>query len=213
MPSVVDIKVIAEIRNPFSGEMEKRQYGGSGVYVNPKGYILTCGHLFNFAKIISISITNIKGETVAGQLLQVNFVRDLALVKTTFYDKTPFVKLVDPRDVLVGQEVIAIGSPAGLEFTVTSGIISQMHRDVDSMYNTLQHSASINPGNSGGPLFNLKGELVGINSFYVPVSPFMPVYTGLGFAVSPSECLTFLVSCGKDIPGIRSYKWLHTLLS
>jgi serine protease Do len=213
MPAVVDISVIVEMENPFTGEVGKAKIEGSGCYVSPKGFILTCGHLFNFKKIYSISITNSQGETVAGKLLKANFKRDLALVKTTFYKETPYVRLEDPRDTQVGEEVIAIGSPAGFVFSVTNGIVSALNRDIDTMYNTVQTNTAINPGNSGGPLLNLKGELVGVVSFFVPVNPFIPVNSGLGFCVAPGQCLEFLVRCGKDIPEIRSYQWLRILLS
>ena len=212
MPAVVDIKCVVEVKNPFTGEMRKAQVEGSGVYVSPKGFILTCGHLFNFKHIYSISITNPDGETVFGKLLRADFRRDLALVKTSFYKTTPYVLLEDPRKLRVGQEVFAIGSPLGFEFSVSNGIISALYRDFKEMYNVLQTNTATNPGNSGGPLFNLQGHLVGIVSFMVTPSSFDPVFTGLGFCVSPGQQLEFLVKCGKDIPEIRNYHWFRTWL-
>ena len=213
MPAVVDIKVIVGMKNPFTGEVQKRQVEGSGVYVNSQGFILTCGHLFNFKEIYSINITNAQGETVSGKLWRADFHRDLALVQTKYYNVVPYVQLEDPRKLKIGQEVFAIGSPAGFEFSVSNGIISGLYRDVGDMYNTLQTNTAINPGNSGGPLFNLQGKLVGIVSFFVPLNQFVAINSGLGFAVSPGQQLEFLVKCGKDIPGIRRYQWLRLLLS
>jgi S1-C subfamily serine protease len=219
IPAVVDIQVVADQElHLYIGDQDlgviairKVRVGGSGCYVSSKGFILTCGHLFNFKHIYSINITNSDGSTVCGTLLKTDFKRDLALVKTTFYKTTPFVKLEDPRKTQIGEEVLAVGSPAGFAFSVTNGIISALHRDVGTMYDTVQTNTAINPGNSGGPLFNLKGELVGVVSFFVPVNPMLPVNSGLGFAVSPGQCLEFLVNCGKKIPEIRSYQWFHTL--
>lgn len=181
---------------------------GSGVFISPKGYILTCAHLFNFFKEIkTITVQSPTGDTVFGTLKIVGQGVDLALVKVDFDKVTPYVEIADPRDLRVGQEVIAIGSPLSLSFSVSQGIISALYRDFQSAYNVTQSNTAINPGNSGGPLFNMKGELVGINSFMIsPVSE--AVFTGLGFSVQCGQIIEFLVDAKRKYPDIRERKWI-----
>jgi serine protease Do len=226
MPAVVEIHVTGYIPHPIAVLIEaitgdpitndpeswiKVRILGSGVYVNAKGYILTCAHLFNgFKKIDSISVINIKDDTVSGQIVSIGDKVDLAVIKTTYYTETPFVKLADPRKLKVGQDVFAIGSPLGLSFSVTSGIISALYRDFDHAYNVTQSDVSINPGNSGGPLFNIKGELVGINSFMIPPVN-AAIFTGLGFSVQVGQCLEFLVQTGRKDKELRNKKWINLL--
>lgn len=196
MPAVVEIQVegIVEI----DGELVKARVLGSGVFISEKAHVLTCAHLFNkFETITSITVESPNGDVVSGTILKVGTNVDLALLKAGYYHKTPKVKLADPRHLRVGQEVFAIGSPLGLPFTVTTGIISALHRDVANAYNATQSDTSINPGNSGGPLFNRKGELIGINSFMVPPVP-LPIFTGLGFSVQCGEVRRFLTDAKKE---------------
>lgn len=222
MPAVVEIRVLGTVEISLTlGDSDLDQsieipvgVLGSGVYVSPKGYILTCAHLFNGIKTIkSISIINTKGDTVSGSVVLIGESVDLAIVRTTYYTSTPFVRLADPRKLKVGQDVFAIGSPLGLSFSVTSGIISALYRDFNSIYNVTQSDVSINPGNSGGPLFNIKGELVGINSFMIPPVR-AAIFTGLGFSVQVGQCLEFLVKASQKEPELKgsfhipSYWWL-----
>lgn len=205
MPSVVEIHVTGRMDFDFFGMQitQKVQILGSGVFITSNGHILTCAHLFNqFKGPIQISITSPNGDTVAGTIVKVGKKVDLAVLKAGFYHITPHVKLADSRRLKVGQEVIAIGSPLGLSFSVTTGVISALYRDFEVAYNTTQSDAAINPGNSGGPLFNLKGELIGINSFLVSDNPFVPTFSGLGFSVQCGEILRFLVDVKKIDKGL-----------
>lgn len=180
---------------------------GSGVYVSPHGYILTCAHLFSeFKKIKSITVIAPNDDSVAGKVKQINPQIDLALVKVDYYKTTPYVKLADPRKLELGQEVVAIGSPLGLSFSVSNGIISALYRDFPFAYNVTQSNTAINPGNSGGPLFNLKGELVGINVFVIPPVN-APVFTGLGFSVQSGQCLEFLAKAARKYPDMKESPW------
>jgi S1-C subfamily serine protease len=166
---------------------------GSGIYVTSSGDILTCAHLFTgFKKILSVSVVDSNGDIVAGEKVALSDRHDLGLVKTTFFKTTPFVKLADPRGMKVGQEVVAIGSPYGLPLTVTTGIISALYRDFEHSYNMTQSDAAINPGNSGGPLFNLNGDLVGINTFMLTPTEGAPTFTGIGFSVQAGQLIEFL---------------------
>lgn len=177
-------------------------YAGAGVFVSENGHILTCAHLFHADRITGISILRSDGTSQGAELLHKDDRRDLALLKIE--GPTPFARLADPRKIRVGQQVVAIGNPAGLDFTVTAGIISAVNRDFSFQYDATQSDAAINPGNSGGPLFNLDGELVGINSFFVPASP-LPVFSGLGFSVSTNQIVMFLSKFRQIDRGLPKY--------
>jgi len=179
-------------------------YLGSGVYISEKGYILTAAHLFKGDRTIKqIFIENSTGELVTGTLLRSDPKNDIALVKTSFFDKVPYVKVADPRKLQVGQEVITIGCPHKLLFSVSKGIISALNRDFNwGSYNMLQSDVLINPGNSGGPLINLRGEVVGVVSFMF-LNGFFGIPTGLGFHVESGQCYTFLIDCEKIYPDLK----------
>lgn len=210
LPAVVTIKLTYTIPDPFTGKDKTAIVSGSGVFVTSDGHILTCAHLFNLpyehSELATIELYS--GEIVAGEILAVGEDVDLAILKAPAIKNNKFVKLADPRKLRVGQEVIAIGSPLGFDFSVTHGILSALYRDIDDHYNVNQSDVFINPGNSGGPVINLRGELVGINSFIITASPFFPTFIGLGFSVQSGQCLEFLVYHGKTISPHIKYKWL-----
>jgi S1-C subfamily serine protease len=172
---------------------------GSGVFVSPKGYLLTAAHVVGFDKVISVSIIREDGDIIAANIIKIDNKNDLALLKVDYYDKVPYVKLADPRKLALGQEVFAIGAPLGLGLGVTAGIISALYVDLDNeYYNMTQSDTAINHGNSGGPLFNLEGELVGINVLMITASPFEQTFGGIGFSVQVSQCYEFLIRCVKE---------------
>jgi S1-C subfamily serine protease len=211
MPSVVDIVVIgsfeALIIDVDAGTITPKTINakieGSGVFIADKGYIVTVAHLFNeFDQITGIFVTSPNGDVVKADIVKVSETRDLAIIQASYYDKNPHVKLANPAKLAVGQEVLAIGSPLGLLFSVSHGIISALYRDMgDVNYNVTQSDTFINPGNSGGPLFNLKGELIGVNSFMMPPVR-AAVFTGLGFSVQCGEILRFLTDVKKTEKGL-----------
>ncbi len=170
-------------------------FAGTGVFVSPNGHILTCAHLFNEGVIGKITALTYNEHTYPVEILYQDVKRDLALVKIE-ETHTPFVKLAYPRSLEVGQSVFAIGYPLGYDFSVSHGVISALNRDNIGIYNATQSDTFLNPGNSGGPLFNMKGELVGINSRIIPPVD-APVFTGLGFSVSPGQILEFLTKFKK----------------
>lgn len=188
-----------------STETVMKTYLGSGVIISPNGHILTCAHLFDDGDVRSISIKTYNEYIHAGDLLYMDVKKDLALVR--IFDETPqYAKLADPRGLKVGQEVIAIGYPLALDFSVTHGIISYLNRDFKFRYNALQTDTFINPGNSGGPLFNLKGELVGINSFIIPPIN-APIFTGCGFSVEAGQIIEFLTNFKKIDASLPKFSW------
>jgi S1-C subfamily serine protease len=202
LPSCVSL-TLNVTRIDDEGNILYGRVGGSGVFINPHGYLLTCAHVVNFSSVSLINVELVNGDVVAGKLMKVSKKSDLALIKVDYFDKVAYVKLANPMNLRVGQEVIAIGSPLGLTFTVTSGIISALYRDVFDSYNVTQSDVAINPGNSGGPLFNLKGELVGINSFILTTNSPYPVFTGLGFSVQSGQCAEFLKKCERYYPDLK----------
>ncbi|MFH1756346.1 MAG: trypsin-like peptidase domain-containing protein, partial [Candidatus Latescibacterota bacterium] len=147
---------------------------GSGVIIDGKGYILTNEHVISKAEEIKVTLSN--GEMLDGALVASAPEYDLALLKVEA-DHLPFAQLGDSDSLLVGEWVIAIGSPFGTlmndpQPTVTVGVVSALHRDVNGdqtgqriFKDMIQTDASINPGNSGGPLINSRGEVIGINTF------------------------------------------------
>jgi serine protease Do len=136
---------------------------GSGFIIDPSGIVLTNAHVVDGADNVNVKLTD-KREFTA-KVLGVDKTTDIAVLKIDAKN-LPAVKTGDPAQTKVGSWVVAIGQPFGFENTVTSGIVSAKSRALpeDSYVRFIQTDAAVNPGNSGGPLFNLKGEVIGINS-------------------------------------------------
>ncbi len=165
------------------GMLPDRERGqGSGVIINQNGLVLTNAHVVE--RVDNVSITLADGTNCDGTVLGTDSITDLALVKIEQKTKSAFAPLGDSEDLEVGDWAIALGTPYGLEKTVTLGIISSLHRDINSLgfsdkrLDLIQTDAAINPGNSGGPLINANGEVIGINTL-VRSGP----GAGLGFAI------------------------------
>lgn len=157
----------------------KNQSLGSGFIISADGYILTNAHVVDGADEVMVKLTD-KREFKA-KVLGADKRTDVALIKIEAA-KLPFTRLGDPGKMKVGEWVVAIGSPFGFENTVTAGIVSAKGRSLsqENFVPFIQTDVPINPGNSGGPLFNMKGEVVGINSqIYSRSGGFM----GLSFAI------------------------------
>jgi serine protease Do len=140
---------------------------GSGFILNEDGYIVTNAHVV--AQTVDIRITSPSHDNVPATVVAVDPDHDLAVIKMDSGRAEPHLKLAAPGDIMIGETVIAIGNPFGLQHTVTRGIVSALDRDLkfseDVSYRGLiQTDAAINPGNSGGPLLNVNGELIGVTS-------------------------------------------------
>jgi serine protease Do len=166
---------------PFSegnppGGFEQRGVG-SGFVMNREGYILTNNHVVEDADQIKVKLAN--GKEYEGKVVGRDSKTDLALIKINASLDLQPLTLGNSDDLKVGSWVVAVGSPFGLEQTVTAGIVSAKGRVIGSgpYDNFIQTDASINPGNSGGPLINMKGEVVGINTAIIPSGQ------GIGFAI------------------------------
>jgi len=168
-----------QFRVPMPQEERPAQGVGSGFIVSPDGIILTNAHVVDGASNVNVKLTD-KREFTA-KVIGVDKPSDVAVLKIVAKN-LPTVKLDPADDVKVGEWVVAIGSPYGFENTVTSGIISAKSRTLpgDSYVPFIQTDVAVNPGNSGGPLFNMKGEVVGINS---QIFTHSGGYQGLSFAI------------------------------
>ena len=155
---------------------------GSGVIIDKNGLILTNAHVVE--RVDNVSVTLADGNICEGNVLGTDTVTDLALVKIENSTISSFAPLGNSEELEVGDWAIALGTPYGLEKTVTLGIVSSLHRDINSLgfsdkrLDLIQTDAAINPGNSGGPLVNSNGEVIGINTL-VRSGP----GAGLGFAI------------------------------
>ena len=202
-PGVVNIQVVKKVKNVdfgfrgnpfgdqnpfgdffgpfFEGNPPSREYKqqgvGSGFVISQDGYILTNNHVVEDADQIKVKLAN--GKEYEGKVVGRDPKTDLAIVKIERSSDLHPLTLGNSEDLKVGSWVVAIGSPFGLEQTVTAGIVSAKGRVIGSgpYDNFIQTDASINPGNSGGPLINMRGEVVGINTAIIPNGQ------GIGFAI------------------------------
>jgi len=173
---------------------------GSGFIISGDGYIVTNHHVIEHAEKITVTLSN--KQKLDAKLIGSDSRTDLALLKVESKTALPFVKFGDSDKSRVGDFIIAIGNPFGLGSTVTSGIISAQARDINTFTgnivdNFIQTDAAINQGNSGGPMFNLNGEVIGIN--FAIFSP-SGGSVGVGFAVPSSAAkpiIDQLVKTGK----------------
>ena len=196
-----------EFFNNFFGRMpreQKRRSLGSGFIVSPDGYILTNNHVVE--KADEVTVTLLDKEEFKAKVVGTDPKIDIALIKIDAKKKLTYVVLGDSDQLDVGEWVVAIGNPFGLGHTVTAGIVSAKGRIIGSgpYDDFIQTDASINPGNSGGPLFNLKGEVVGINTAIVQGGQ------GIGFA-TPIQLAKSVLDQLKD-KGKVTRGWLGVFI-
>ncbi len=212
-PAVVHIKVekIVKNRGPamgpfgpgpfgdfFGRRFEQRQPDlrrpgqGSGFIIDQSGYIVTNNHVVDGAERIMVTL---KDETqYPAEVVGLDPVTDIAVVKINPKKSLPTVRLGSSENLRVGEWVAAIGSPFGLEYTVTAGIVSAKGRVIGSgpYDDFIQTDASINPGNSGGPLINMKGEVIGINTMIIAAGQ------GIGFAIPVDQAKGIIAQLKTD---------------
>ncbi len=215
-PAVVNIDVVektkrSSIRVPegfpqipgFGDTPQRRQKGtGSGVIISTDGYILTNNHVAGDADQINVKLAD--GRELKAKLIGKDTETDLAVIKVDAQNLA-FARLGDSDALEQGEWVIALGSPFGLQQTMTAGIVSATGRDLGvaggQFTNFIQTDASINPGNSGGPLINMQGEVVGINTLIFSQTG---TSAGIGFAI-PANLATKvyaqLIKSGKVTRG------------
>ena len=198
-PAVVHINIVGAVRRPASAneldglmpfnlpfdmpleptqDPRANRGTGSGVIISPDGYILTNNHVAGAATEISARLSD--GREFKARRIGTDSETDLALIKVEAKN-LPYATLGDSSKLEQGEWVIALGSPFGLEQTMTAGIVSATGRQFGGVYdNYIQTDASINPGNSGGPLLNMNGEVIGINTMIYSRSGGSE---GIGFSV------------------------------
>src|SRR3989440_5479993 len=184
---------------------EDTRASGSGVTVDPRGYILTNNHVIENAQDITVRLSD--GRKFTAKLVGRDPKTDLAVLKVDAPALLPVAELGDSDQLRVGQWAIAIGNPFGLDRTVTVGIVSATARNrvgVATYENFIQTDASINPGNSGGPLLNLDGKVIGINTAIVAAGQ------GIGFSIPINEAkavMAQLIARGRVVRG-----WLGVVI-
>jgi serine protease Do len=166
------------------GATPQRQGMGSGVIIDKSGIILTNNHVVAGAGEVTVQLSD--GRTFKATDIKTDPETDLAVLRIKGAGSLPFAKLGDSDKLQIGDWVIAVGNPFGLNSTVSAGIVSSMGRELASSKrgSYIQTDAAINPGNSGGPLLNLKGEVVGINTAIASNSG---GYQGIGFAIPSNQ--------------------------
>jgi serine protease Do len=198
-PAVVTIEVtgLATVQDPNTRQtnIAREQGVGSGIVVDPSGYILTNAHVVEHATSVWVLVFRHRNqasggieaaERFAAKIVGHDGLTDLALLKVEATE-LPALKLADSDQVHVGQIALAFGSPLGLQNTVTMGVISSTQRQINnnSPVVYLQTDAAINPGNSGGPLVDIHGEVIGMNTMIVSQSGGSE---GVGFSI-PSNTI------------------------
>ena len=171
MESVVNIHTEkaapADKESRFLTQKPRRVTGmGTGIVVDERGYIVTNYHVIHDVDQITVTLQN--GETLAGRKISFDRKHDMAIIHIDPTKPLTVMPLGTSSDVMLAEQVFAVGNAFGYEHTVTSGIVSAIGRDVEvdetqSYENLIQTDASINPGNSGGPLLNVNGQVIGIN--------------------------------------------------
>lgn len=215
-PAVVNIQAYGQqvVEHPFArlfrDEFFRRFFRefrdvcsmGSGVIVDPKGYVLTNHHVVAGAQIITVRLTD--GRTFEAELIGSDPMTDLAVLKIDG-ERLPYVEFGDSDKVDVGQWVLAIGNPFGFGWTVTAGIISAKGRanvGVAEFEDFIQTDAAVNPGNSGGPLIDLNGKVIGITTAIISRTG---GYQGISLAIPSNMAKTVMLSIVKHGRVLRGY--------
>jgi serine protease Do len=189
-PAVVNIQGRKTVRaedTEGGGDPSRQVNGmGTGIIFDSRGYILTNSHVVENVEVIQVTLADRRG--FVAQPVACDAGSDLAIIKIDADESLPAVDPGVSSDLMPGETVIAVGNAFGYEHTVTSGIISALHREVQvsvsqKYHDLIQTDASINPGNSGGPLLNIDGQMIGIN-VAVRVGA-----QGIGFAIPVDEAL------------------------
>lgn len=182
---------------------------GSGVLIDEAGNILTAAHVVD--KASSIRVKFISGEVVPADLIRSAQVADVALIKLRWLPKEYSVAKVANSDIVeIGDEVAVIGTPYGLEYSLSRGIISAKYDEKTrtsgfTFAEFFQTDAAINQGNSGGPMFNMDGEVIAIVSYIITESG---GFQGLGFAATSNVCKKMVINNNRRKIGINGY-WLN----
>jgi serine protease Do len=220
MPAVVSIAVTAgaapalppplrgtpferQFRERYGGEAQPPVVGaGSGFLLDPSGLVVTNRHVVGGAAVVTVSLHD--GTRMPARVLGTDPIADAALLQVEARRPLPYVALGDSDSLRIGQWVLAAGNPFGLGGSATSGIVSALGRNigVGPFDDFIQTDAAINPGNSGGPLFNLAGEVVGVNTaIYSPSG----ANAGIGFATPAARLRPVIEALATGRPVVRGW--------
>jgi S1-C subfamily serine protease len=159
---------------------------GSGVVVSPDGFVLTNAHVVERGARFRVQLLD--GRELPARVIGIDPASDLAVLRVETKERLPYLAAGRSDDLMIGETVIAIGNPFGLAHTVTTGVVSALHRKVGDprrqLFDMVQTDASINPGNSGGPLVNIQGQLIGVNTAILGDRS-----AGIGFAIPIDRAL------------------------
>ncbi len=173
-------KIVAKRVSPFGADPFWQQFDvgdvvrvpsdslGSGFIIHPDGYVVTNHHVIDRARAIKVELAD--GRKLDADLISSDSEADLAILKIASGKPLPIIELGDSSDLMIGEPVIAVGNPMGYSHSVSTGIVSAIHRDLKDrrdkvvLGDLVQTDAAINPGNSGGPLLNAYGQIIGINT-------------------------------------------------
>ena len=217
LPSVVYIKYVQNSKiktvdvqsDPFGGffgrgnggtqkrqiQTPKKEAAGSGVIISADGYIVTNNHVVDGADELTVTLND--NSEYSARIIGADKTTDLALIKINGKN-LPAITIANSNDLRIGEWVLAVGNPLGLNNTVTAGIVSAKARSLgaNGVESFIQTDAAINQGNSGGALVNTRGELVGINAMlYSPTG----AYSGYGFAI-PTTIMNKVVTLSSMAP-------------
>ncbi len=191
-----DLEELVARASPAVVGVEHGRGHGTGLFLTPDGYVLTNRHVVRHSRRQTVTLSS--GEERKATFIGGDSPTDLAVLRVEGSD-FPTLPLADPKDVRMGQLVVAIGNPFRLEQSVSLGVVSAINRsltlpDGTVLEGMLQTDAAINPGNSGGPLLNTRGQVVGLNTLVLPYAQ------GIGFAVSATTATwvaSLLIQRGK----------------
>ncbi|WP_224240315.1 S1C family serine protease [Hyalangium gracile] len=191
-----DLEELVARATPAVVGVEHGRGHGTGLFLTPDGYVLTNRHVVRSSRRQTVTLST--GEERKATFVGGDSPTDLAVLRVEGSDY-PTLPLADPKDVRMGQLVVAIGNPFRLEQSVSLGVVSAINRSLNLPDGTLlegllQTDAAINPGNSGGPLLNTRGQVVGLNTLVLPYAQ------GIGFAVSATTAAwvaSLLIQRGK----------------
>jgi serine protease Do len=207
-------KMVAASDDPEDASLRRVNGMGTGVVIDARGYIVTNYHVVEGVRRIEVTLAS--GEETVAELVSHDARTDLAIVKVVPPKPLQVIRVGRSRDIMIGETVLALGNAFGYEHTVTRGIVSALHRDVEvtatQRYEDLiQTDASINPGNSGGPLLNIDGEMIGLNvavragaqgiGFAIPVDKVVEVAARLLSVERVSHTWHGIVASGTDSGG------------
>ncbi len=191
MPAVV--AVFRKSQDPWSMDRRLETVGeGSGVIITPDGYIVTNHHVIEDGVAITVRLSD--GRAMEAEIVGKDPISDLALLKVNA-KHLPFAELANDADLKIGEWVLAVGNPLGYEGTLSVGVVSALHRDLEGderrapLVGAIQTDAAINAGNSGGALANVHGQVVGINTQIATINR---GNIGIGFAIPAQQVQRFV---------------------